>query len=490
MSIKIIDLFAGPGGLGEGFSSYKSGNRKPFNISISIEKDEMAHKTLSLRSFYRKFDTPPKEYYLYLQGKIDREQLFEIYPDQAQEALNEACCIELGSEAFPHDIVMEKIERQLGDANDCILIGGPPCQAYSLAGRARMANDKSRNQDFEKDPRHTLYKEYLKVIAEFKPSVFVMENVKGILSSKLDGEYIFDKILDDLRSPQKLFHPQKIRFNKNETYTIYSLSADKTPESLNKKDYIIKSEEYGIPQKRHRVILLGVRNDITKKPNTLNKQTETVTVQDVISDLPKLRSGLSKEVDTYESWRDVIKEWNNKATVHKGLTRGEEFITHKGMPTKYSEWYHDRKISGVINHTTRGHMNSDLYRYYYAASKALHTGVSPKLADFPTELLPQHKNIKKNTPNKSIFNDRFRVQIKDDAATTVTSHISKDGHYFIHYDPSQCRSLTAREAARIQTFPDNYKFEGGRTAQYHQVGNAVPPLLAKQIANVVYELLS
>ena len=133
-------------------------------------------------------------------------------------------------------------------------------------------------------------------------------------------------------------------------------------------------------------------------------------------------------------------------------------------------------------------MPSDLRRYAFAASFAAVTGCSPKLADFPESLLPNHNNIALGRQGK-MFSDRFRVQLRDRPSTTVTSHISKDGHYFIHYDPRQCRSLTVREAARLQTFPDNYRFEGPRTAQYHQVGNAVPPYLARQIAEIIAEIL-
>ena len=150
-------------------------------------------------------------------------------------------------------------------------------------------------------------------------------------------------------------------------------------------------------------------------------------------------------------------------------------------------------MSGACNHSTRAHLTSDLHRYFYVAVYGdiyhLETSPSPKLQDFPEALWPDHKNTKYAVEN-GLFNDRFRVQVKDRPATTVTSHISKDGHYYIHYDPKQCRSLTVREAARIQTFPDNYFFCGPRTSQYTQVGNAVPPLLANKIAAKLYSVLT
>ncbi len=147
----------------------------------------------------------------------------------------------------------------------------------------------------------------------------------------------------------------------------------------------------------------------------------------------------------------------------------------------------DAKLKGVCNHETRGHIRADLHRYFFAAVFAKKNGRSPLLEDFPKSLLPKHKNAIAAL-KETKFNDRFRVQIAGRPSTTVVSHISKDGHYYIHYDSSQCRSLTVREAARLQTFPDNYFFEGERTEQYKQVGNAVPPLLAKQIAEIVADL--
>jgi DNA (cytosine-5)-methyltransferase 1 len=169
--------------------------------------------------------------------------------------------------------------------------------------------------------------------------------------------------------------------------------------------------------------------------------------------------------------------------------RGSAFESKTGNPKTHSEWYSDSKLRGVCNHETRGHIRADLHRYLFAAVFARKEGRSPLLEDFPKALLPAHKNVEAAL-KETKFNDRFRVQLAGRPSTTVVSHISKDGHYFIHPDPSQCRSLTVREAARLQTFPDNYFFEGPRTEQYRQVGNAVPPLLAKQIAEIVATLLS
>ncbi len=162
--------------------------------------------------------------------------------------------------------------------------------------------------------------------------------------------------------------------------------------------------------------------------------------------------------------------------------RGAEFLPHKSSPEYKPEWYEDPRIGGVCNHYARPHMQKDLYRYLYAACFAKAEMNSPKLKDFPLDLLPDHANVSLAIEHNNLFQDRFRVQLPDRPSTTITSHISKDGHAFIHYDPTQCRSMTVREAARAQTFPDNYLFTGSRTAQYTQVGNVVIQLLVNQNA--------
>jgi DNA (cytosine-5)-methyltransferase 1 len=155
----------------------------------------------------------------------------------------------------------------------------------------------------------------------------------------------------------------------------------------------------------------------------------------------------------------------------------------------HKDWYCDSRLGGICNHTSRAHIEKDLFRYVYAACYAELNRKSPKLENFPTDLLPNHTSVESAIHNGRHFSDRFRVQMADKPSTTIMSHISKDGHYYIHPDPYQCRSLTAREAARLQTFPDNYFFCRPRTEQYIQIGNAVPPLLAKQIAEIVQDIL-
>ncbi len=506
--IPVIDLFAGPGGLGEGFSSLADGlGNGRFEVKVSIEKDEVAHKTLSLRALFRSFPggKVPDCYYDYVRGKITREQLFAnpAVAEQGKQALTEARCAELGK--TPHQTIDGWIRKAVGGANEWILIGGPPCQAYSLAGRSRLRPNNEKV--FESDKRHFLYTEYLRIIKLFGPSVFVMENVKGMLNSKHGGSPIFDRILADLRNP-----------GNGATYLVRSLVVDgDEPKPL---DYLIEAEKFGVPQCRHRVILFGVRSDVAKAMPAsardagrfkLKAATKRVNVEAALGGLPALRSRLSQKDDSHRVWRSVLKTapeslrlwrmpirpdieaameaaWKEAKAHESHGARFDPTLIALGdaMPASLRRWLHDSKLGGVLQHETRSHMASDLHRYMFAACFARSQGYSPKLWLFPPKLLPDHENMKdEDIP----FVDRFRVQLAGEPSSTVVSHICKDGHYFIHPDPSQCRSLTVREAARLQTFPDSYFFEGTRTQQYHQVGNAVPPLLARQIAEVVFDFI-
>lgn len=505
--IPVIDLFAGPGGLGEGFSSLTDLNgSRLFKVKVSIEKDAVAHQTLSLRALFRSFPDGqvPDCYYDYVRGKITREQLFAnpAVAEEGRQALAEARCAELGITA--HQTIDGWIRKAIGDATDWVLIGGPPCQAYSLAGRSRLR--PGNVEAFESDKRHFLYTEYLRIIRLFGPSVFVMENVKGMLNSKHGGTPIFERILADLRSP-----------GNGSTYVVRSLVVDgDEPEPL---DYLIESEKYGVPQCRHRVILFGVRSDLlagmTSQDRTgkfrLKPSSKKVDVESALSGLPGLRSRLSQKDDSHRAWRSVLKAapeslrlWRmpirtrieaamrdawDEAGVYE--SHGSRFIEgtvsfSDELPQQLRRWIHDPRLGGFLQHESRAHMASDLHRYMFASCFARLQGYSPKLGLFPPKLLPDHANMHSD---EVPFIDRFRVQLAGEPASTVVSHICKDGHYFIHPDPAQCRSLTVREAARLQTFPDSYFFEGTRTQQYHQVGNAVPPWLARQIAAVVFDFM-
>ncbi|TBW08432.1 DNA cytosine methyltransferase [Azotobacter chroococcum] len=517
--IKIVDLFAGPGGLGEGFSSYNDG--RSFEIMVSAEMDPAAHSTLRLRAFYRalKKHNPAalEDYYEFCNS--DGMVASDLRRGRREWSLaeHEAQRIELGT--ADGNRRLDELLVGLDGEKPWVLIGGPPCQAYSLVGRAR--NRGKSDYRAEDDHRHFLYREYLRIIQKKRPAVFVMENVKGILSSKVGGEAIFPRILQDLADPDKALGER----SSGPKYRICSLVADDIyetgagPGSIDPGNFIIRAENYGIPQARHRVILLGVSEEFAGAlgDHRLNPASEPGPfIEDVIGDLPRLRSTLTRVKDNPDAWaREVLGHLDelhrallasnktdpalafNLEIVRNSFSGGHLPSGRLRMRKMYDlgktgnqdldRWYLDNRLDVWLNHEARGHMSSDLRRYVYASVFAKVKGYSPKghqEFDLPG-LAPDHKNWESGK-----FSDRFRVQMEGAPSTTITSHISKDGHYFIHYDPNQCRSLTVREAARLQTFPDNYFFLGNRTQQFHQVGNAVPPLLARQIAEVVDRIIN
>jgi DNA (cytosine-5)-methyltransferase 1 len=519
--IQVVDLFAGPGGLGEGFTSLGNGQR--FEIVVSAEKDSKAWQTLRLRAFFRllkkKKPTHLFEYYDYCNNPAAAGEFTPSDETRAlwEAAAEEAKCITLGSESGNKilDDALNNENHGLNDKRPWVLIGGPPCQAYSIVGRAR--NQSKVDYKAEEDHRHFLYKEYLRIIREKQPSVFVMENVKGILSSKVNNERIFSNILRDLSNPHQALHEG----GNGKRYHIYSLvtGAHFAPgddvDKIDPRSFIIRAEKYGIPQARHRVILLGVAEDCLPEDVAqvkISQNSPEATVGQVIGDLPRLRSSLTKMTDSREKWAETIidqvsylrdqvdvseKIWQTLGDVlanfdvpidsgRRRVERRENKADGLTGNAQLDAWYRDNNLDYWLNHEVRGHMLTDLRRYVFAAAHTKLYGVSPKgHKGFNLEgLAPDHANWE-----SGVFSDRFRVQAENLPATTITSHISKDGHYFIHYDPTQCRSLSVREAARIQTFPDNYFFQGNRTEQFHQVGNAVPPLLASKIAAVVFRLL-
>jgi len=500
----VVDLFAGPGGLGEGFASLAEEGHSPFRIGISVEKEASAHRTLTLRAFLRQYRARhhilPEQFINFHAGLIPEPDWVAVDAEAWQGAINEARCLELGTDAAA-EAIDSSIAQLRRDFDDTILIGGPPCQAYSLVGRARSKGKIGYVP--EEDERHYLFREYIRVLDRLRPAAFVMENVKGILSSTVESRLVFEMLLEDLSSLGSghghMYELRAIRVENGRA----SLAEAQQP-----SDFIVRAEEFGVPQRRHRVIIVGIRSDLASGAAGASIAVSAAmrTVDEVIGGLPALRSGLSRGNDSAENWRSaVVDAANQLAEIHRGKNdeklreafgdiarRWQEVLpcerASSALPVGYgtanddlSRWIDRPGLRALAQNETRGHMASDLGRYMFAAVFGKVRGYSPKATDYPLALSPDHRNWR-----SGIFADRFRVQLAHAPSTTVTSHISKDGHYFIHPDPVQCRSLTVREAARLQTFPDDYLFLGNRTQQYVQVGNAVPPFLARQIARLVW----
>lgn len=504
----IVDLFAGPGGLGEGFASLTVNGHSPFQIGISVEKEASAHRTLTTRAFLREYQARhgdlPEQFINFHAGIIPEPDWTDVDGKAWRHANEEARALELGTDAAA--IAIDAAVRKLNTKYDAtILIGGPPCQAYSLVGRARSRGKVGYVA--EEDARHYLFREYIRVLDKLRPAAFVMENVKGMLSSTVESRLVFEMLMEDLSS---------LGTGHGQHYVLRAIRLENGTASLQEatqpSDFIVRSEAFGVPQRRHRVIIVGIRSDLASRSEDakIDISGKLQTVSDAIGTLPSVRSGISRGLDNTTAWRTEV---TGSAKLLAGIFNGQDdselreaFLSVSrrladDSPTvraasqlyegygasndKLLRWLERPHLRAIAQHETRGHMPSDLGRYLFAAIFGAVRGFSPKATDFPLVLSPEHRNW-----HSGVFNDRFRVQLADQASTTVTSHISKDGHYFIHPDPLQCRSLTVREAARLQTFPDDYLFLGNRTQQYVQVGNAVPPLLAQQIAKLLHQVLA
>lgn len=510
LTYQVVDLFAGPGGLAEGFSSFTDEEgARPFQVTLSVEKEASAHRTLQLRAFLRQFDEFPDEYYDALNEGQPLPDWSKTHEGEWETALEEALRLELGTPEAAR-VLDSRIAELVNLGVPTVVIGGPPCQAYSLAGRVR--NQGTEGYVAEEDKRHFLYREYIRILKRLRPLAFVMENVKGILSSSIEGRLIFEQVLADLRAAD----------GSPDSYQLFAVALDHEGHTVLRRtsshqDFVVRSEHFGIPQARHRVIVVGLRRDVAQSISSATDTTgtttgEPATVRDVLSGLPSLRSGLSRGDDA-AAWRDVVIQQMDAVIAALEQAPGstsdllmsarhsrEMFSAANDLPPRVSAsassissecpaflaaWLTDPLLMVTLNHSSRGHMAEDLGRYFFSSVFTSVRGRAPRAGDFPPALAPDHANW-----GSGKFIDRFRTQGWDQSSTTVTSHISKDGHYFIHPDPVQCRSLTVREAARLQTFPDNYLFLGNRTEQYVQVGNAVPPFLARQIAEVLHRALT
>lgn len=514
--IGVIDIFAGPGGLGEGFSRFQTtASGQPFDVIASAEMDGAARETLRLRAFTRlAARQEPRalhDYYTFL-GLVARGVLADpsaYFGDGKWSALwgqagDRAMHLTLGREDHNRQLY-ERIRAVRDSYSEMILVGGPPCQAYSLVGRARQRNVKGfRTKGV---PKHFLYLQYLRILADFQPAVFIMENVRGILTSQVGGDRMFPTIVADLSDPASSLdlgpHHKRPKYTLLPMHIMPGNERSAEDVSLHPDAFVIRCEDHGVPQARHRVIIMGVRSDLAVPAlsQTLGlPMFASETVEQRIGCLPKLRSGLSRTVDDAEQWRRTVCVQRDRVVraararypeVAEILRALEPGFTLPRRATQSGDSEVVRKVRSVshhhlpiLNHETRGHMPADLGRYLFCAAFGEAYGKSPIQSEFPSALAPDHLNW-----DTGAFADRFRVQLPGHPSSTITSHLSKDGHAFIHWDPTQCRSLTVREAARLQTFPDDYLFLGNRTQQYVQVGNAVPPLIAKQIAGVVWRVL-
>lgn len=403
--IAYLDLFAGAGGLSEGFRA--SGYESVAHVEMDID----ACNTLKTREcfYYLQSTGNIEAYSKYLLGEITREELYSMIP---AELLDSVICKAMSPITMPE--IFEEIDSAMCSRHVRqidIILGGPPCQAYSTVGRSR--------KNMTSDPRNLLYKLYLEAVNRYKPLMFVFENVPGLITAS--GGYYLTSILNGLRYRGYYVHKK-----------------------------ILNAADYGVLQHRNRIIIIGWRKDTQYKYPILQRINQKYSVSQLLDDLPPLKPGEEK------------KEYTGAVTPYlrdTGIRNENDILT----------W-----------HIARTNLERDREIYRLAINAWNQQRKRIKYTDIPDNLATH--------VNRTGFLDRFKVVAADQpAAQTLVAHICKDGHHYIHPDINQARSISVREAARIQSFPDNYYFEGTRTSVFKQIGNAVPPLLAKTIAKALLE---
>lgn len=412
-NFNFIDLFAGAGGLSEGLL------QAGFKPVAHVEMNEFAARTLETRSaYYYLKDTDNLSIYKeYLQRKMTREELMNSIPASIiKTIINETMSDETLPSIFK---TIDGLMKIRGIKTIDVIVGGPPCQAYSLVGRAQSCH---MEVPMEEDPRNYLYKLYARFLKRYQPRMFVFENVTGIKSA--NGGTTWKNIQ---------------KYLKRVGYEIECREQN--------------ARTFGVLQNRRRMIIVGwLKGSGLKYPNFLEIKTDAV-VNDLFRDLPSLHPGESD--DKYAK------------------IKASRYVTDNGI----------RTADDVLTlHNCRPNIDRDIKIYRRAVELWNDGHKRLNYNDLPEEL--------KTHKNRHSFVDRFKVVEGDEPCChTILAHLSKDGHYFIHPDIEQNRSITVREAARIQSFPDSYFFEGPRTSQFVQIGNAVPPMMAKGIAMGVFEQL-
>ncbi len=410
-----IEVFSGAGGLSEGFV------RAGFEGIAHVEMNKDACLTLETRAIYHYLKGKNKLgiYNQYLQGFITRNELIENF-GIPKEVLKSVINKEISDKTI--DSIFQSIDERLLGRTPDLLIGGPPCQAYSIVGRARDPNK------MKEDPRNHLYLYYVEFLKKYQPKVFVFENVPGILSANNGSQ--LGKIFDAIKAV-----------------------------GYNVEYKVLNSKNFNVLQDRKRVIIIGSRSDLDFQYPDFKEKDFSDSKKgfgELYKDLKFLKhgEGIMGAVD-YAS--DTISEYLKESKIR---TEDDEFVTQ---------------------HIVRPNNENDL-QIYRLAVELKSKGKNLNYRDDVPQYLKKHKN-------ESSFLNRFNVVAEDNLSQTVVAHIAMDGHYYIHPDIKQNRSISIREAARIQSFPDNYFFEGSRTAAFKQIGNAVPPLLAEGIAKQILKKL-